>query len=95
MNATQARWLERGIITLCVAALLMIFQPFSLQLFSLGCILVIVGGLIFNIVPFCRAGVSYRQLFKVLLIVFIILVIAALLGISTAFLYVDYLASLR
>lgn len=95
MTATQAKWLERSIIFLCVASIVMIFQPFSMQLFSAGSVLVVLGALLFNIVPFCRPGVSARQIGKVILIVLIVLVIAALLGIGTAFLYVEYLASLR
>ncbi|MBX2825553.1 MAG: hypothetical protein KTR33_12540 [Gammaproteobacteria bacterium] len=95
MNATQAKLLERSIITLCVASIIMIFQPFSMQLFTIGCILVVVGALLFNLVPFCRAGVPARQIGKVVLIVLIVLVVAALLGVGTAFLYVEYLESLR
>jgi len=95
MTATQAKWLERSIIGLCVLSIVMIFQPYSLTLFSWGCGLVVFGALIFNLVPFCRAGVTARQLRKVVLIVLLVLVIAALLGIGTAFLYVEYLESLR
>lgn len=95
MTATQAKWLERSIISLCIVSILMIFQPFSMKLFSIGCVLVVVGALLFNLVPFCRPGVSFRQIGKVALIVLIVLFVAALLGIGTAFLYVEYLASLR
>jgi len=95
MNATQAKLLERSIITLCVASIIMIFQPFSMQLFTIGCIMVVVGALLFNLVPFCRPGVSGRQIGKVVMIVLIVLVVAALLGVGTAFLYVEYLESLR
>ena len=95
MTATQAKLLEHAIILLCVAAIVMIFQPFSMQLFSIGCVLVVVGALLFNLVPFCRPGVTFGQIGKVLLIVLIVLVVAALLGIGTAFLYVEYLESLR
>ena len=95
MTATQAKWLERSIITLCIVSVLMIFQPFSMQLFSLGCILVVVGALLFNLVPFCRPGVSFKQIRKVIYIILIVLAIAALLGVGTAFLYAEYLASIR
>ena len=91
MTATQARFLERSIILLCVLSIFMIFQPFSMQLFSIGCVTVIIGALLFNLVPFCRPGVSFGQIGKVMLIVLIVLVVAALLGIGTAFLYVQYL----
>ena len=95
MTASQAKWLERSIISLCVVSILMIFQPFSMQLFTYGCILVVIGALLFNLVPFCRAGVPFSQIGRVVLIILIVLFVAALLGIGTAFLYVEYLASLR
>jgi hypothetical protein len=95
MTATQAKWLERSIILLCVVSILMIFQPFSLQLFTTGCIMVVAGALLFNLIPFCRPGVSFGQIGKVVLIVLIVLAVAALLGVGTAFLYVEYLESLR
>lgn len=95
MTATQAKLLEHAIILLCVVAIVMIFQPFSMQLFSIGCVLVVVGALLFNLIPFCRAGVTARQIGKVIIIVLLVLAVAALLGIGTAFLYVEYLASLR
>ena len=95
MTAWQARTLEWLIILLCLAALAMIFQPFSLDLFTAGCIAVVVGGLIFNLIPFCRQGVTLRFLLKVVLIVIVILLVAGLLGIGTANLYALYLQSLR
>lgn len=95
MTATQAKWLERFIITLCVVSILMIFQPFSMQLFTYGCIMVVVGALLFNLVPFCRPGVTGKEIRKVIMIILIVLFSAALLGIGTAFMYVKYLASLR
>lgn len=95
MTASQAKLIERLIIGLCVASMIAIFQPFSLTLFSIGCVTVIIGALAFNLVPLCREGVSYRTLGKVSLIILVILVIAAALGVGTAFLYVGYLESLR
>ena len=95
MTATQAKILEFSIILLCILSIVMIFQPFSMQLFSVGCVTVVFGALLFNLVPFCRAGVSAKQIGKVILIVLIVLIVAALLGIGTAFLYVEYLESLR
>ena len=90
-----ARWLERGIIGTCVIAILMIFQPFSLALFSWGCGLVVFGALAFNLVPFCRADVSWRQIGRVVSIVAIVLAVAAALGIVTAWLYVRNLGALN
>lgn len=95
MTNFQAKLIERSIIGLCVVSILMIFQPFSLTLFSIGCVTVIIGALAFNLVPFCREGVTFRALMKVMMIVLIILGIAAALGIGTAFLYVAYIDSIR
>lgn len=95
LTSGQAKLLERAIIGLCVVSIIMIFQPFSMQFFTIGCILVVVGALLFNLVPFCRAGVPISQIGKVILIVLIVLGVAALLGVGTAFLYVEYLDSLR
>lgn len=95
MTAAQAKWLERSIISICIVSLLMIFQPFSMQLFTYGCILVVIGALLFNLVPFCRPGVSFKQIRKVIYIILLVLFVAALLGVGTAFLYVEYLGTLR
>ena len=95
MTAAQAKLLERCIIGLCVVSVLFIFQPFSLTLFSIGCVTVVVGALAFNLVPFCREGVSFRQIRKVVLIILIVLGVAAAMGVGTAFLYVAYLETLR
>jgi hypothetical protein len=95
MTSVQAKCVEYFIIGLSLASIAAIFQPFSATLFSIGCATVVIGGLAFNLIPFCRAGVPARQLYKVAAIVLLILSIAALLGIGTAHLYVLYLGSLR
>ncbi|MGI9437524.1 MAG: hypothetical protein ACR2Q4_22305 [Geminicoccaceae bacterium] len=95
MTATQAKVVEYGIIGLCVIALLMIFQPFTITLYSIGAGLVVLGGLAFNLIPFCREGVPFRKLVRIGLIVLAILGIAFALGIGTGYLYVWYLEILR
>lgn len=95
MTASQAKLVERCVIGLCVLSILAIFQPFSLTLFSIGCVTVVIGALAFNLVPFCREGVPAKKLVRVSMIVLIILGVAAALGIGTAFLYVGYLETLR
>lgn len=95
MTASQAKLVERLIIGLCVLSILAIFQPFSLTLFSIGCVTVVIGALAFNLVPFCREGIPARKLVNVALIVICVLGVAAALGIGTAFLYVGYLETLR
>jgi len=95
MTAGQAKTVEWLIILLCVGSIAMIFQPFSLTLFSIGCVTVIVGALAFNLVPFCRPGVPFATLGRVVVTILIILAIAAVLGVLTAQAYVWYLATLR
>lgn len=95
MTAAQAKLVERLIIGLCVASVLAIFQPFSLTLFGIGCVTVVIGALAFNLVPFCREGVPFSKLVRVSTIILVILVAAAALGIGAALLYVGYIASLQ
>ena len=95
MTAYQAKMVERSIIGLCLLSILAIFQPFSMALFSIGCVTVVISGLAFNLIPFCREGVPARSLVRVSVIVVIILVVAMLLGIGTSLLYVEYLESTR
>ena len=91
MTESQAKLVEFGIIGLCVIALVMIFQPFALSLYSVGAGLVVLGGLAFNLIPFCREGVPVRKLLRVALIVLAVLAVAFALGIATGYLYVWYL----
>ena len=44
MTAGQAWWLEMSIIGLCLVSLFLVFQPFSIELFGVGAVLVVVGG---------------------------------------------------
>lgn len=91
LSARQARLLTRSIIGLCIVALALIFQPFSLTLFGVGAGLVIVSGLALNLVPVCRAGVRVRSVVLVGLVILIVLVVVAGLAIASAYLYALYL----
>ncbi len=91
MTAAQARRVEYGIIGLCITALVMIFQPFSLTLFGVGAALVVLGGLAFNLVPLCRPGVPAARLLKAGGIVLLILLVVAGIAITAAHLYGLYL----
>jgi len=95
MTANQAKLIEYGIIGLCIIALLMIFQPFNMIFYSIGAGLVVLGGLAFNLIPFCREGVPLAKLGKIALIVLIVLLAAVILGIGTGYLYVWYLGTLK
>jgi hypothetical protein len=91
LTAAQARRLEYSIIGMCVLALIFIFQPFSQLLFSIGCVGVVLGGLTFNLMPFCVAGSSYAKIGRVAAIVAVVFVIAVLLALASAWLYGVYL----
>jgi hypothetical protein len=55
-----ARRIERASITLCIAALVMIFQPFSLALYGIGAGIVVLGGLACNLVALSQTGTPPR-----------------------------------
>ena len=87
MTVGQARAIELSIIALCLLSLFLVFQPFARELYSIGAVLVIVGGLAFNLVPFCRAGVPLRRVLRVTLIVVTALLVIWALAITSAWLY--------
>jgi hypothetical protein len=95
MSAATALTIEYAIIGLCVAALVMIFQPFSLALYGIGAGLVVLGGLAFNLIPHCRPGVPLKWLLTVALIVIVLLVVVFALAVGTTYLYAWYLEASR
>lgn len=93
MTRIQAKRLELGIIALCLIALVMIFQPFSIFLFSAGAVLVVVGGLAFNLVPMCTAGTKLSAVMRSAGIVILVFIVVTLLSIGSAYLYGIYLTT--
>lgn len=91
MTGKQAKRLELGIIALCLLALVMIFQPFSKLLFGIGAVLVVVGGLAFNLVPMCVAGNKLSSVVRTAGIVLLVFFVVTLLSIGSAHLYGIYL----
>ena len=87
MTPPTARKVEYGIIGLGVLALLMIFQPFNLALFTIGCILVVVAALINNLLPLAKPGVPARAVLKAAMIVAMIFCITLVVAIFAAHLY--------
>ena len=83
MSSRAARQVEYAIIGLGVLALWLIFQPFSLALFGVGCALVVVAGLINNLLPLCQPGVP-RTLVRAAIIVRLIFCVVLLVSISAA-----------
>ncbi len=93
MSPQLARRIEYSIIGLCIFAMVLIFQPFFKIGFSIGCVLVVVGGLAFNLVPLCQPGKPVRSVVKGGLIVLAIFVVVVLLALGSAHLYGVYLSS--
>ena len=91
MSRKMAGRIEFGIIGLCLLALVMIFQPFSRLAFTAGCILVVIGGLAFNLVPLCKPGRSLRSLLRAAAVVLAVFGVVVLLALGSAFLYGIYL----
>jgi len=87
MGPVTALRLEYGIIGLGILALLLIFQPFSITLFTTGCVLVVLAGLINNLLPLAQPSVPVRTVIKVAMIVAMIFCITLLVSIFAAHLY--------
>jgi hypothetical protein len=87
LTPTAARTLEYSIIGLGVFALLMIFQPFNILLFTVGCALIVLAGLVNNLLPLAQPGVPKRSLVTVAMVVAMIFCIVLLAAIVVAHLY--------
>ncbi|MCA0431835.1 MAG: hypothetical protein LCH46_01100 [Proteobacteria bacterium] len=79
--------LEYSIIGLGILALIMIFQPFSLALFTIGSILVVIAGLVNNLLPMAQPGVQTRSIITVAMVVAMIFGITLLIAMFAASLY--------
>ena len=88
----QARTLEYGIVGASLVALVLIFQPFSQELFSIGAAAIVIVGLVFNLVPFCTPGRTVGSLLKISLIIVIAFAVVTLLALGSAKLYAYYIS---
>lgn len=95
MSPAYAHTVEGVIIALCLFALFAIFQPFSLGLFSIGCGLVVLGGLAFNLVPLCEPGRPARDLWRAAVVIAIVFAVVLALALASAWAYGLYLQALR
>lgn len=87
MTRDGALRLEYFIIGLGILALILIFQPFSITLFAVGGVLVVIAGLINNLLPMAQPGVRVRSVVTVAMVVAMIFCIVLLLAIAAAHLY--------
>jgi len=87
IGSATAQRLEWSIIALGILALALIFQPFSLTLFGVGCALVIFAGLVNNLLPLCQAGTTPRFFLVTIVIVALAFFVIMLISIAAAYLY--------
>ena len=87
MTRQGALRLEYFIIGLGIFALILIFQPFTVTLFTIGSILVVLAGLINNLLPMAQPGVKVRSVITVGMVVAMIFCIVLLVAIAAAHLY--------
>lgn len=87
MTSKQAFKMEYAIIGLGLFALVLIFQPFSIGLFSIGCMLVVLAGLVNNMLPLAQPGVKLSSVITTAMVVGMIFCIVLLVAIWAAYLY--------
>jgi hypothetical protein len=87
MSSAVAFRIEAAIIGLGILALAMIFQPFSLAIFSFGCGLVVLAALANNMLPFAQPGKPLRGVIFAAVIVALIFTTALVVAIAAAHLY--------
>ena len=90
MSARTAAAIEHAIIGIALLSLVLIFQPFSLALYSVGCGLVVFAALAFNLVPLCEKGRPLKSLANAGVIVIVLLFVIVGLAILSAWLYGIY-----
>lgn len=82
MSRRTARLIVLAIIGLCLLAIVFIFQPVWRPLYSAGCVMVVAGGLAFNLVPFANTRNPLSRVLRVGAIVLAILIAAVLVAIG-------------
>ncbi len=87
LSHAAARRLEYAIIGLGVAALLLIFQPFEIWLFTAGGVMVVAAALANNLLPLAQAGVPRRSVVKAAMIVAMTFCLVLLVSVLVAYLY--------
>lgn len=91
MTVRQAKTVEYSIIAVSILSLVLLFQPLSLQLYSVGAGLVVFSGLAFNLVPLCRPGRTVGSLARAAVIIVVAFIVVSALALGSALLYSLYL----
>jgi hypothetical protein len=92
MSVGQAKTIERAIVGISILALVLMFQPLSLTLYSIGAGLVVFAGLAFNLVPLCTPGRPLGSLVRGAVVIVLIFIVVTLLALGSAKLYAIYMA---
>ena len=87
MTPKLALRIEFAIIGLGILGLVMIFQPFSLVVFSGGCVLVLIGTLANNLLPFAQPGQPLRTVLFAGAVVLLTFFLVLLISIAAAWAY--------
>ena len=82
MSRRTAQVIVLAIIALCLLALIFIFQPVYRPLYSAGCVMVVAGGLLFNLIPFANTQNPVRRVLRVTAIVGAILLVAVFIALG-------------
>ncbi len=82
MSRRTAQVIVLAIIALCLLALIFIFQPVYRPLYSAGCVMVVAGGLLFNLIPFANTQYPVRRVLRVTAIVGAILLVAVFIALG-------------
>ena len=82
MSRRTAQLIVLAIIALCLLALVFIFQPVYRPLYSAGCVMVVAGGLLFNLIPFANTQNPVRRVVRVTAIVGAILLAAVFIALG-------------
>ena len=91
LSVKTARVWRGVILTLSITSLAMVFQPFSLTVFAVGCGLAFVSALVFNLMPVLTSGTHFRRVGKAALIILTVFVVMFTVAILAAYGYVLYL----
>ena len=82
MSRRTSQLIVVAIIALCLLALVFIFQPVYRPLYSAGCVMVVAGGLLFNLIPFANTQNPVRRVVRVTAIVGAILIVAVFIALG-------------
>ncbi len=91
LSAKSATFSRGVVLTISVAALVMVFQPFSIIVFAIGCVLAFASALVFNLMPILQEGVRWALVGRAALIILAVFAVIFALAVAATYGYVLYL----